>query len=197
MENPAIKSVLEAAIFAAGEPVSLTCLQGLFAEHERPSKSDLQKILAELAEDYQDRGIQLQQLASGYCFQTLSQLSVWVKRLWPEKSPRYSRAFLETLSIIAYKQPVTRGDIEAIRGVAVNPHLIKVLLEQEWINIVGQREVPGRPNLYATSKQFLDHFGLKKLADLPAFSPTKLEETVVIPLPDITQAKEDMDVVEG
>ena len=93
----------------------------------------------------------------------------WVKRLWPEKPARYSRAFLETLSIIAYKQPVTRGDIESIRGVAVNPNTIKTLLEQEWIQVVGQREVPGRPNLYATSNLFLDHFGLKKLAELPAF----------------------------
>lgn len=193
MENQVIKSVLEAAILAAGEPVSLERLLELFAEHERPSKANLKKILTEVAEDYQDRGsgIQLRQLASGYCFQTAEQLNEWVKRLWPEKPPRYSRAFLETLSIIAYKQPVTRGDIEAIRGVMVNPHIIKTLLEQEWINVVGQREVPGRPSLYATSKQFLDHFGLKELTELPPFPLAQLEETVMIPLSD-TEAKEDV-----
>lgn len=164
-----LKSICEAAILAAGEPVSIERLLDLFNPEERPSKSELKKILLDLTEDYQERGINLKQLASGYCFQTSKTLTSWVKRLWPEKPARYSRAFLETLSIIAYKQPVTRGDIEAIRGVAVNPTIIKTLLEQEWIHVVGQREVPGRPNLYATSSLFLDHFGLKELAELPAF----------------------------
>lgn len=193
-----IKSVLEAAILAAGEPVSLARLSELFIEEERPSKPILRKILAELTEDYQHRGIHLKQLASGYSFQTADKLSAWVKRLWPEKPPRYSRAFLETLSIIAYKQPVTRGDIEAIRGVAVNPHIIKTLLEQEWIAVVGQREVPGRPSLYATSKQFLDHFGLQRLTQLPAFPNDRaLAEPQPSALADSPPAKEDLDVVEG
>jgi len=177
-----LKSICEAVLLAAGEPVSIERLLNLFSSEERPSKSILKKILLELSEDYQERGIQLKQLASGYCFQTAKSLNVWVKRLWPEKPARYSRAFLETLSIIAYKQPVTRGDIEAIRGVAVNPNIIKALLEQEWIQVVGQREVPGRPNLYATSSLFLDHFGLKELAELPAFplpEEIKLSETVL------------------
>lgn len=174
-----LKSICEAAILAAGEPVSIERLLDLFSPEELPTKSNLKKILLELSEDYQDRGIQLKQLASGYCFQTASALNEWVKRLWPEKPPRYSRAFLETLSIIAYKQPVTRGDIEAIRGVSVNPTIVKTLLEQEWIQVVGQREVPGRPNLYATSTLFLDHFGLKDLAELPPF-----------PLPVITEPSE-------
>lgn len=164
-----LKSICEAAILAAGEPVSMTRLLDLFAEEERPSLSTLKKVMLELTEDYQGRGIQLKQLASGYSFQTISVLNTWIKRLWPEKPRRYSRAFLETLSIIAYKQPLTRGDIEAIRGVAVNPAIIKTLLEQEWIQVIGQREVPGRPNLYATSTLFLDHFGLKKLTELPTF----------------------------
>ncbi len=164
-----LKSICEAAILAAGEPVSVKRLLDLFTDEERPSAAVLKKILLQLTEDYHNRGIQLKQLASGFCFQTASPLSVWVKRLWPEKPPRYSRAFLETISIIAYKQPVTRGDIEAIRGVAVNPNIIRTLLEQEWIQVVGQREVPGRPNLYATSTLFLDHFGLKGLAELPPF----------------------------
>lgn len=178
-----LKSICEAAILAAGEPVNVKRLQDLFDEEERPSASTLKKILSELTEDYKDRGIQLKQLASGYCFQTANTVSAWMKRLWPEKSPRYSRAFLETLSIIAYKQPVTRGDIEAIRGVAVNPTIIKALLEQEWIQVVGQREVPGRPNLFATSNLFLDHFGLKQLTDLPPFPQPGIIESTELPFP--------------
>lgn len=181
-----LKSICEAAILAAGEPVSVKRLLELFTEEERPSPSLLRKLLLQLAEDYQDRGIQLKQLASGYSFQTASPLQAWIKRLWPEKPPRYSRAFLETLSIIAYKQPVTRGDIESIRGVTVNPNIIKALLEQEWIEIVGQREVLGRPNLYATSTLFLDHFGLKELAELPPF-----------PLPQLIEANELPPVVDN
>lgn len=198
MENQTLKSICEAAILAAGEPVSIERLLDLFSPEERPSKSNLKKILLELTEDYQDRGIQLKQLASGYCFQTASALNVWVKRLWPEKPPRYSRAFLETLSIIAYKQPVTRGDIEAIRGVAVNPTIIKTLLEQEWIQVVGQREVPGRPNLYATSTLFLDHFGLKELAELPAFPlPGIIEPTEEIPSATDNESNAAFDVLEN
>ena len=198
MENQTLKSICEAAILAAGEPVSIERLLDLFSPEERPSKPNLKKILLELTEDYQGRGIQLKQLASGYCFQTASVLNVWVKRLWPEKPPRYSRAFLETLSIIAYKQPVTRGDIEAIRGVAVNPTIIKTLLEQEWIQVVGQREVPGRPNLYATSTLFLDHFGLKELADLPPFPlPRIIELTEEIPSATDNESNAALDVLEN
>lgn len=190
MENQTLKSICEAAILAAGEPVSVERLLDLFSPEEQPTKSNLKKILLELSEDYQDRGIQLKQLASGYCFQTVSALNAWVKRLWPEKSARYSRAFLETLSIIAYKQPVTRGDIEAIRGVSVNPNIVKTLLEQEWIQVVGQREVPGRPNLYATSRLFLDHFGLKELADLPPFPLPQMTEPLEISLSADSEAKD-------
>lgn len=197
MENQTIKSVLEAAIFAAGEPVSLERLRELFAEQERPTQSQLKKLLQELAQDYQHRGIHLKQLASGYSFQTALPLNIWVKRLWPEKPVRYSRAFLETLSIVAYKQPVTRGDIEAIRGVSVSPAIIKALLEQEWIHVVGQREVPGRPNLYATTKQFLDYLGLKELAELPTFPALpSLEEVVMLPIAADSEPKTDLDVVE-
>ena len=198
MENQMIKSVLEAAILAAGEPVSLERLRDLFAdEQERPTQSQLKKRLQELIEDYQHRGIHLKQLASGYCFQTALPLNAWVKRLWPEKPARYSRAFLETLSIIAYKQPVTRGDIEAIRGVSVSPAIMKALLEQEWIQVVGQREVPGRPNLYASSKQFLDHLGLKELAELPAFLELLLlEKASMVPISTTGAPKADLNAVE-
>lgn len=192
-----LKSICEAAILAAGEPVSLERLLDLFSPEERPTKSNLKKILLELSEDYQGRGIQLKQLASGYCFQTASALNAWVKRLWPEKPPRYSRAFLETLSIIAYKQPVTRGDIEAIRGVAVNPTIVKTLLEQEWIQVVGQREVPGRPNLYATSTLFLDHFGLKELAELPAFPLPGITGPTEIPFAMDNESNASLDALEN
>lgn len=197
MENQTLKSICEAAILAAGEPVSIKRLLDLFAEEERPSTAVLKKILSELTEDYQDRGIQLKQLASGYCFQTQSALNEWIKRLWPEKPARYSRAFLETLSIIAYKQPVTRGDIEAIRGVAVNPNIIKTLLEQEWIQVVGQREVPGRPNLYATSTLFLDHFGLKELTELPPFPLPGMSEPIEIQLASDNESNASLDVLEN
>ncbi len=168
MEIEQLKTILEAAILAAGEPVSLERLSALFSEAQRPAKPLLKQALAALETDYLPRGIRLKQLANGYSFQTSIELSDWIKGLWPEKRPRYTRAFLETLAIIAYKQPVTRGDIEAIRGVAVSPNIIKALLDQEWIHAVGQREVPGRPNLYATTKTFLDHFNLQALADLPS-----------------------------
>jgi segregation and condensation protein B len=167
MEIDQLKTILEAAILAAGEPVSLERLASLFAQEQRPTKALLKQALAVLEADYLARGIRLQRVANGYIFHTPSELTAWIKGLWPEKRLRYTRAFLETLAIIAYKQPVTRGDIEAVRGVAVSPNIIKILLEQEWIESVGQREVPGRPNLYATTKQFLDHFNLKTLAELP------------------------------
>lgn len=196
MENQTLKSICEAAIFAAGEPVNIARLLDLFPPEEQPTKSALKKILLELSEDYQTRGIQLKQLASGYCFQTAKTLNVWVKRLWPEKPARYSRAFLETLSIIAYKQPVTRGDIEAVRGVAVNPTIIKTLLEQEWIQVVGQREVPGRPNLYATSSLFLDHFGLKELAELPALPLPEVSKSLEMDLATDDESNASLDVLE-
>ncbi len=162
-----LKIILEAAILAAGEPVSLERLFGLFQEVERPSESMLKQALTELESSYCGRGIRLKRVASGYCFCTLPELHPWIRGLWSQKRPRYTRAFLETLAIIAYKQPVTRSDIEAIRGVSVSPNIIKSLLDQEWIQSAGQREVPGRPTLYVTSKQFLDHFNMKELAELP------------------------------
>lgn len=169
MEIEQLKTILEAAILAAGEPVSVERLLGLFPETDRPARSLLKQALATLESDYLLRGIRLKHVGSGYIFHTPPELSGWIKGLWPEKRPRYTRAFLETLAIIAYKQPVTRGDIEAIRGVTVSPTTIKALLDQEWVQAVGQREVPGRPNLYATTKQFLDHFNLHTLEALPAF----------------------------
>ena len=165
-----LKSILEAAILAAGEPVNFERLRHLFDENEQPSTEDLRAALAELGNDCANRGIELKELASGFCFQAKAEFGQWIKRLWQEKPPRYSRAFLETLAVIAYRQPITRGEIEDIRGVAVSSNIIKMLLEREWVRIVGQREVPGRPSLYATTRQFLDHFNLQTLEDLPALT---------------------------
>lgn len=165
-----LKSILEAAILAAGEPVNFERLRHLFDENEQPSTEDLRGALDALANDCANRGIELKEVASGFCFQAKAEFGQWIKRLWQEKPPRYSRAFLETLAVIAYRQPITRGEIEDIRGVAVSSNIVKMLLEREWIRIVGQREVPGRPSLYATTRQFLDHFNLKTLEDLPALT---------------------------
>jgi len=177
MEIQQLKSIIEAAIMASGEPVSADRLRDLFDENERPSKADIQAALEALTQDCEIRGIELKQVASGYCFQSKAEFAGWVKRLWPDKHPRYSRALMETLAIIAYRQPATRGEIEEIRGVAVNSNIIKTLLDHEWIEVVGQREVPGRPSLFGTTKHFLDHFSLKSIDELPALAePQNIEE---------------------
>ncbi|MEE4250463.1 MAG: SMC-Scp complex subunit ScpB, partial [Alcanivoracaceae bacterium] len=165
-----IRRVLEAAILAADGPLDRDTLLSLFDEAERPDKDNLNLILAELAESYAGRGIELKEVASGFRFQVRSEMGPWVSRLWQEKAPRYSRAILETLALIAYRQPITRGEIEEIRGVAVNTQIIKTLLERNWVRIVGHRDVPGRPAMFASTRQFLDYFGLKSLEDLPTLS---------------------------
>ena len=164
-----LKTILEAAIFAAAEPTSLDRLQSLFNdETEKPSKAEIKLALETLAIDYENRPISLKETASGYCFQVKSEFSTWINKLWQEKTPRQSRALLETLAIIAYRQPITRAEIEEIRGVSVSTQIVKTLLEQEWIRVIGQREVPGRPSLYATTAFFLDYFNLKNLSELPS-----------------------------
>lgn len=165
-----IRRVLEAAILAADGPLDRDTLLSLFDEAERPDKDNLNLILAELAESYAGRGIELKEVASGFRFQVRSEMGPWVSRLWQEKAPRYSRAILETLALIAYRQPITRGEIEEIRGVAVNTQIIKTLLERNWVRIVGHRDVPGRPAMFASTRQFLDYFGLKSLEELPTLS---------------------------
>jgi segregation and condensation protein B len=162
--------IIEGALMAAGEPLSLDRLLHLFQENEQPTKEEVVAMLAEIAAFYVDRGIQLKELASGYCFQVKSDLSPWISRLWEERPTRYSRALLETLAIIAYRQPVTRAEIEDIRGVSVSSTIMKTLQDREWIRIVGQRDVPGKPSIYATTRQFLDHFNLKNLEGLPPLS---------------------------
>lgn len=159
------KRVLEAALLTSSQPLSLDDMQKLFVE--RVERATLRMLLDELKQDWETRTMELVQVASGYRFQARAEFTIFLARLTPEKQVKYSRAVLETLAIIAYKQPVTRGDIEEIRGVAVNPNVIRQLQEREWIDVVGQREVPGRPSLYATTKHFLDDFNLRSLAELP------------------------------
>ena len=172
-----LKSILEAAIFAANSPLSVAQLSVLFDEAERPLDAVIKEALKNLTEDCKSRGVELKELASGYQFQSRVEYAPWISKLWEERPIRYSRALLETLVLIAYRQPITRADIETIRGVAVSTHIIKTLLDREWVRVVGQREVPGRPSLYGTTKRFLDYFNLKGLQELPTLDQVQsLEE---------------------
>lgn len=162
-----LKQLVEAAIFVADTPLSKDKLQSSVLEGLQVSNNKLDACLAELVLDYAPRGIQLVETASGYQFVSMDSLSPWLGKLWQEHAPRYSRALLETLSLIAYRQPITRGEIEDVRGVAVSSHIIKTLTEREWVKVIGHKEVPGRPALYATTKGFLDYFSLKSLSELP------------------------------
>jgi segregation and condensation protein B len=161
------KQILEAALLTAGQPLSLDEMLKLFAG--RMERTTLRMLLDELKNDWSEKTLELVQVATGYRFQAKSQFSEYIVRLSPERQPKYSRAVMETLAIIAYRQPVTRGDIEQIRGVAVNPNVMRQLQERDWIDVVGQREVPGRPSLYATTKHFLDDLNLRSLSELPPF----------------------------
>ncbi len=160
-----MKNVLEAALLTSHEPLSLDDLQRLFVE--KTERATLRMLLDELRQDWAERTMELVQVASGYRFQARDQYAVFLARLNPERQAKYSRAVMETLAIIAYRQPVTRGDIEEIRGVAVNPNIIRQLQERDWIDVVGQREVPGRPSLYGTTRHFLDDLNIRSLAELP------------------------------
>lgn len=165
-----LKQIIEAALLAAGRPLSLDQLQALFEEREQPEKKRLREVLESLMEDYQGRGIEVIEVGSGFRIQVRAGLAPWVSRLWTERPPKYSRALLETLALIAYRQPITRGEIEDIRGVSVSSNIIKTLTEREWVRVVGHRDVPGKPALYATTKEFLDYFNLKSLNDLPTLA---------------------------
>lgn len=173
MSNTSLPNILEAAIFAAGRPLSKADLLNLFEENERPTSPELQAALVSLQEKYQDSGIELRELASGFQFQAKTEFSPWLVKLWEERPQRYSRAFLETLALIAYRQPVTRAEIEDIRGVTVSSNIIKTLMEREWIKVLGYKEVPGKPALYGTTRTFLDNFNLKSLDQLPTLAEIK------------------------
>lgn len=163
-----LKQLLEAAIFVADQAMSREQLQATVLEGLGVSTKMLNEVLEDIRLDYQARGIQLVEVASGYRFQSMDSLSPWLSKLWQEQAPRYSRAMLEILSLIAYRQPITRGEIEDVRGVSVSSHIMKTLSERGWIKVVGHKEVPGRPSLYATTKEFLNYFSLKSLSDLPS-----------------------------
>ena len=173
MNSELIKKIIEGALLAAGKSLDINHIENLFDDDERPPRDQIRAALEEIEADTRGRGFALRQTASGYRFQVEQELAPWVNRLWEEKPKRYSRAMLETLSLIAYRQPLTRGDIELVRGVAVSSDIIRTLLEREWIRVVGHRDVPGKPALYATTKRFLDYFNLKSLDHLPALSETK------------------------
>ena len=162
-----VKGIIEALLFAAEQPMTVKQLHAVFPELEAPKKQQIQDALDSLRYDYKDQGIQLHKVASGYRFQIKADMASWVARLFAEKPPKYSRALLETIAIIAYQQPVTRGDIEEIRGVSVSSNMIRTLLERDWIKVLAHKEVPGRPALYGTTKQFLDYFNLESLEGMP------------------------------
>ena len=171
--NQQLQRILEGAILAAGEPLSAERLSGLFGEQEGPDLAAIRQALADIQASYEGHGFELVEVASGWRIQVRQNLAPWVNKLWEEKPQKYSRALLETLALIAYRQPITRGDIEEVRGVSVSSHIIKTLVEREWVKVVGHRDVPGRPALFATTRQFLDYFNLKSLDELPALSELK------------------------
>lgn len=172
-----VRNIVEAALLASPKPLDVDRLCDLFDEHERPTRQAVEHVLSLIDRDCEGRGYTLKRVASGYRFQVREEYATWVGRLWEEKPQRYSRALLETLALIAYRQPITRGDIEDIRGVAVSSNIIRTLQEREWIRVVGHRDVPGRPAMYATTRQFLDYFNLNSLDQLPPLSEVRdLEE---------------------
>ena len=173
MNAELIKQIVEGALLAAGKPMDIARIEGLFDDDERPPRDQIKAALEEVEADCRGRGFELKQTASGYRFQVRQDLAEWVNRLWSEKPKRYSRAMLETMALIAYRQPLTRGDIEQVRGVAVSSDTIRTLQERDWVRVVGFRDVPGKPALYATTKNFLDYFNIKSLEQLPALSEIK------------------------
>ncbi len=169
-----LKKIIEGLLLASNEPLSVKRMMEVFADQEvfgdaeKPDVDEIQAAIDEIQADCRDHGYQLKEVASGWRYQVRQELAGWVGRLWEEKPVKYSRAILETLALIAYRQPITRGDIEEIRGVAVSTTIVKTLMERQWVRIVGHRDVPGRPALYATTRQFLDYFNLKSLDELPS-----------------------------
>jgi len=182
MSDQYVRNVVEAALLAAGRPLPLAELVGLFGVQEDPQEPLVREALEALALDYEGRGIEIKEVASGWRVQIRSSVSEPVSKLWQERPAKYSRALLETLALVAYRQPITRGEIEQIRGVAVNPNIIKTLLERGWVRVVGHRDVPGKPELLGTTKDFLDYFGLKKLDDLPTLVQLKEMEELRVQL---------------
>jgi len=174
-----LQRILEAALLAAGQPLSIAQMAELFGDEERPPTGEISRALEQLGKECSRRGVELQKVASGYRFQVKQDLNEWVSRLWKERPQRYSRALLETIALIAYRQPITRAEIEAIRGVSVSTNIIRTLQERDWIRVVGHRDVPGKPALFGTTNTFLDSFGLQNLDDLPTLAEIRDMEILV------------------
>lgn len=169
-----LKNIIEAALLAANRPLSVDQLCNLFDKEMQPPRNQIHDVLVELAADWERRAIELKEIHSGYRFQVRQEFTPWISRLWEERPPRYSRAFLETLVLIAYRQPITRAEVEEIRGVSVSSSIMKTLQEREWVKVLGRREIPGRPALYGTTRKFLDQFNLKSLDELPSLAEIKI-----------------------
>jgi len=174
MEQQQLKNIIEAVLMSAEKPLKVNDIEILFAgDNDMPTRDEIRKTLKLLVEDYENRGFELKEVASGFRLQVRQDYSQWIGRLWEEKPARYTRALLETIALIAYRQPITRGEIEEVRGVSVSSNIIKTLMEREWIKVLGHKDVPGKPALYGTTKEFLDYFNLKSLEDLPSLAEIK------------------------
>ncbi len=173
-----LKNILEGALLAAGRPLSVDEILALFSDEERPDRVEVKKALDTLHEEFEGRGIELKEVASGYRIQVRRELAPWIARLWEERPARYSRALLETLALVAYRQPITRSEIEDVRGVTVSTHIMRTLQDRGWIRIVGHRDVPGHPEMFGTTKEFLDYFSLKSLDELPTLSQLRDIESI-------------------
>jgi segregation and condensation protein B len=182
MNEQYVKNVIEAALLAAGRPLTMDEMVSVFDERDGSNADEVRSAIAALTTDYETRGLELLEVASGYRIQIKAAVAEPVSRLWQERPAKYSRALLETLALVAYRQPITRGEIEQIRGVAVNPNIIKTLLERSWIRVVGHRDVPGKPELLGTTREFLDYFSLKRLDDLPTLAQLKELEDLRVQL---------------
>ncbi len=178
MDLQQLANIIEAALLAAGKPLSVDKLLALFPDDARPERQEIREALERIRESCAGRSFELKEVASGFRLQIRQDYSEWISRLWEERPPRYSRALLETLALIAYKQPITRAEIEEVRGVSVSSHIIKTLQERGWVRVVGHRDVPGRPALYATTREFLDYFNLKGLDELPSLAEIRDIETI-------------------
>ena len=189
MSDSYLKNVVEAALLAAARPVSVSELLQVFEEQSRPTAKEMRAILESLAGDYEGRGVTIRETANGFRFQVRNEFALEVSRLWPDRPRKYSRALLETLALIAYRQPITRAEIEHVRGVSVNPEIVKTLMERTWVRVVGHRDVPGHPELLGTTAEFLDYFSLKSIEDLPPLTELKSlgDLNLQLPLPVTTQ----------
>jgi len=198
MDQNEIKHFVEAALLAAGKPLGIDQLQNLFDRDSAPEKAQLREAIGSLQDEYEQRGLTITEVASGFRTQIKASMADRLQKLWEERPPRYSRAFFETLALIAYRQPMTRGEIEEIRGVAVSTNIMRSLLERDWIRVVGHRDVPGRPAMFGTTRHFLDYFGLKKLDDLPPLADLSDWETlrVQLNLPDVSEDEAEPETAE-